>query len=172
MFIRHAEAEEAGRGVSGADEKRALTPLGWKQARTVADALEYLKLRPQLVLTSPLVRAQQTAEAMCERLKNAPQPVLTKTLAPGGTWRQLRVQIARRASRLEKRGKKRTPIVFVVGHQPDLSFMVLEAVAGAARGFKLLKGACVGVEWEGPSMQGTPAIWFAMDPRLAKRLKK
>src|SRR3954467_11877205 len=60
-LLRHAEAEPG-----SPDEARKLTPKGEEQARNAGLALARLGVKPDLCLTSPRVRAVQTAELACE----------------------------------------------------------------------------------------------------------
>jgi len=58
IFIRHGSAEAAG---NGADADRRLTEEGYAQVRTTAEAVGAMGVRLELVLTSPLLRAAQSA---------------------------------------------------------------------------------------------------------------
>jgi broad specificity phosphatase PhoE len=59
--IRHAEAAEPGTAGANRDEDRPLTDSGREQGRVVARALRRAGVRLDHLLTSPLVRARQTA---------------------------------------------------------------------------------------------------------------
>jgi len=63
-FLRHADAE----GCLTTDSARRLTPKGLEQAEKVGRFFERHGLQPGLVLTSPAVRAKQTAEGAFSRL--------------------------------------------------------------------------------------------------------
>lgn len=67
LLIRHAKAEDHG-GPLG-DAARQLVDDGFDQARRVGEFLRAADLLPNLVLTSHLTRAKQTAEAVCEAAK-------------------------------------------------------------------------------------------------------
>ncbi|HSD65172.1 MAG TPA: histidine phosphatase family protein, partial [Vicinamibacteria bacterium] len=65
LIIRHAIAAE--RGTPGIpDEERPLTPEGETKFREVAKGLARLVARPDALLTSPLLRARQTAAIAAE----------------------------------------------------------------------------------------------------------
>jgi phosphohistidine phosphatase len=98
VLVRHAEAEPG-----EPDELRRLTSAGRDQARRVGDRLRADGIDPDAVLTSPLLRARQTAE---ELGLGPAEPV--ERLAPGATAEDVRGAIAGRGS-----------TVVVVGHQPD-----------------------------------------------------
>jgi phosphohistidine phosphatase len=89
-LVRHAEA------ASGEpDELRSLTPAGREVARALGEQLAADGVRPDAILTSPLLRARETGAAVGR-------------LAPGATADDLRAVVAGRGE-----------IVVVVGHQPD-----------------------------------------------------
>jgi phosphohistidine phosphatase len=165
LFVRHGEAEEVGHGVPGEDARRRLVKAGRRQTRKVAGALNYLGLRPRVILTSPLARARETAEIIAKRVKRSPDPQTSDSLKPGGTWQALRRDIIRHISRTK--GKRKTEgIVCAVGHQPDLSRIVSEALCGAAVGFKMEKSACILLRWEDAGMSGEAAVSFAIEPDI------
>ncbi len=111
-IIRHAEAVARGQGDVNADADRPLTEHGHAQAHALAPALQQHGVRLDVILTSPLLRARQTAEGLLERWAD-PKPELRQCdeLAPdvksGKLGRVLR--------------KLRKESVALVGHQPDLS---------------------------------------------------
>jgi len=98
VLVRHAEAAPG-----GPDELRALTPAGHEQARQLGARLRGEGIEPDAVLTSPLLRARQTAEALA---LGPAEPV--DELAPGATEEDVRGLVAGRGE-----------TVVVVGHQPD-----------------------------------------------------
>ena len=109
-LIRHAEAAPTGEnGLS--DEDRPLTSCGEAQAVTLGKALRRHGVELRLVLSSPLLRARQTAEEM---LREWPEPRpefrVYKELALGAKRRHL-------LQALRQQGADR---VAVVGHEPEL----------------------------------------------------
>jgi phosphohistidine phosphatase len=111
-LIRHADALALDAANSGSDAERPLSSTGQEQARKVAEGLRRHGVRLNYLVTSPLVRAQQTAE---EALRNwsedaVPQLRVCEDLAPGGK--------RRRVTRFL--GGLGAEAVGVVGHQPDL----------------------------------------------------
>lgn len=110
-LIRHAEAVQLGDGKVTDDAERPLTAEGEDQARHLASGLQRKGVRFTKVLTSPLVRAHQTAEQMVKNWGNpAPEVVLCDELEPGSRARKL----AKALRDLEDSS------VALVGHQPDL----------------------------------------------------
>lgn len=111
-FIRHAEAVPRGEGDINADADRQLTDLGQEQAKKLAAALQRIGLSIDLVLTSPLLRARQTAQGLIDHW-NGDKPELRECpeLAPGGKIKKL----ARTLLKFEAKS------IALVGHMPDLS---------------------------------------------------
>ena len=110
-LIRHADAVSVGEGVAS-DEERPLSAKGRDQSKALAGALQRQDVCLGTILTSPLVRARQTAEGMLESW-NGPRPKLLESehLEPGFRPKQL----ASYLNELKAKG------VALVGHQPDMS---------------------------------------------------
>jgi phosphohistidine phosphatase len=115
-LCRHAKA-----GPGEPDDLRELTGKGRRQAKALGEQLAALHDPPALVLSSPLVRARQTAEAIASAT-GAPLAIEPR-LAPGATVLDLREALAGRPG----------PVA-TVGHQPDCSEIAF-AVTGRDPGF-------------------------------------
>ena len=98
-LVRHAKAAPG-----DPDELRPLTPEGREQARLLAERL--VGERPDAVVTSPLLRARETAEVLARACGLEAEP--DERLAPGATSADARLAAAGRGER-----------VVLVGHQPD-----------------------------------------------------
>jgi phosphohistidine phosphatase len=103
ILVRHAKAAEG-----EPDELRPLTPEGRDQARAVAAQLRGQGVRPGAVLTSPLLRARETAELIAQEL--GAEVVSDERLRPGANADAVVEAVAGRGE-----------TVVVVGHQPDCS---------------------------------------------------
>jgi phosphohistidine phosphatase len=84
---------------------RALTPAGHEQARELGDRLRAEGIEPEVVLSSPLLRARETAADL-----GFGEPEPRDELAPGATVEDVRIAVTGRGE-----------TVVVVGHQPDCS---------------------------------------------------
>jgi phosphohistidine phosphatase len=102
-LVRHAEA--AG---GEPDELRALTPAGREQARSLGVRFREAGVRPDAILTSPLLRARETGSLIGREL--GLEPATDERLAPGTTAETVTSVVAGRGE-----------VVMVVGHQPDCS---------------------------------------------------
>ena len=123
-LIRHGIAAEASAGANDAD--RPLTEQGQQRTRAVAQRLAGTGLACDRILTSPLVRARQTAEILqAAELSDRVEPC--QPLAPGGEladWTDWWQQWLREAQ---------TPYLVLVGHQPDLGAWAETLVWGGDR---------------------------------------
>lgn len=151
-FFRHGPAVARGtEGVSEAD--RPLTPEGRKKTVQAARGLRKLGLGFDIVYTSPLPRALQTAEIVAELLElNTPE--VLDGLSPGGSPRRLLGGLS------ELEGE--SPLL--VGHEPLLSSAVLLAVTGASSGaLEMKKAGLAVVEFEAGSarVRGTLKLLLA-----------
>jgi phosphohistidine phosphatase len=84
-LIRHGDAIDHRHPSVTSDAMRALTDLGHDEVALAARLLGRLNVQPDLVLSSPLVRAMQTAEIIAEALMAAPLVTISNELAPGGS---------------------------------------------------------------------------------------
>jgi phosphohistidine phosphatase len=117
VLVRHAEAANG-----TPDELRPLTANGREQARSLGERLQAEGVRPDAIVTSPLVRARETAELLGGEL--GVRPVPDERAAPGATPEGIAEAVA---------GKGET--VVVVGHQPDCSRIAAALTGDAAPDF-------------------------------------
>jgi phosphohistidine phosphatase len=116
-FLRHAKATFD--NWDKPDDERPLNPKGKKQMKRVGRALDRLKLKPAVILSSPLPRAAQTAELAARALGlNAKEEPM---LAPGFDATKLSVLLQEYANR----------DIMLVGHEPDFSNAVETLTGGA-----------------------------------------
>ena len=117
FLVRHADAAPG-----EPDELRRLTPEGRDQARAVGERLAARGIRPGIVLTSPLLRARETGDAIAGELACASEP--SDSLAPGASATGVQAAVAGRGE-----------IVVVVGHQPDCGQIAAELGDGTEPSF-------------------------------------
>lgn len=146
-FLRHGAADWP--NWKKPDDERPLTKAGRKQMHEVGKFLAARKVNADLILTSPLPRAAQTADLVAEHLKA--QAREEKLLAPG-----FRVEDLTRLLR-----KYPQQILMLVGHEPDLT-EVLAALTGAS--LKLSKG---GVALVDLNLKKGRLLWL-FPPKLAR----
>lgn len=128
MMLRHGIAEDV--SPDGSDAKRCLTAEGVAEMRREAQGMRNLGLKPGVILTSPLVRAVQTAEIVAEAL-GMPEALRQEIrLGPGFSLQHLRTLFI-------AHGDHRA--IMLVGHEPGMSVVTGQLIGGGA--VRMKKGA-------------------------------
>jgi phosphohistidine phosphatase len=149
-FLRHGEADWPEWKKS--DDERPLTKRGKREMRDVAKFLDRLKVRPNLIVTSPLPRAAQTAEIAADYLKAKLRK--DELLAPGFGPSKLRTVLKRH----------RAKVLMLVGHEPDFT-NVISGLTGAS--LKLSKAGVALLDID-PEAEEAKLLWL-FPPKFAKR---
>ena len=151
-FLRHGEADWP--GWTKPDDERPLTDFGKKEVRQVARFLNRLKVKPDLIVTSPLPRALQTAEVAAEQLKTKLRQ--DEALEPGFGISELTTVLKRHPSKA----------LMLVGHEPDFS-SVISALTG---GFIKMSKAGVALIDIDPETEKGRLLWL-FPPKFARKAK-
>jgi phosphohistidine phosphatase len=154
-FLRHGAAVDAGTW-SGADFDRPLTDEGRERLTEAAKTIATLKLDIDVIVTSPLLRAKQTAAIVAKRLKLQDRLLEDARLGGGFGMSQLGQILAEHAA---------DDGVLLVGHEPAMSRIVGELIGAAEVDFKPGTLACVNVP-EPASLRGT-LLWLVPAKVLA-----
>ena len=155
FFVRHAAAIDRCHEISEAE--RYLTPEGRVYFRKTARTMLKNGIEPSLIITSPLIRAVQTADILAEVLSYNGPLVVRDELGPGFDAQALDSLL----------GEYRTADELVlVGHEPDLSALVtfLLALPG---GFNFKKGAAVKLRIDPAKLPSSSVFkWLAAGNKL------
>ena len=136
-FLRHASAGQR-KSDPLKDEKRPLDRDGIEQCGLIGRALAALQTHVDVVISSPLKRATQTASLVANELAHEGKIVLDPALRPEATYVQFR-------DLLTKYGNQEA--IVVVGHNPNLSEFLGRLVGGGSRaGIDLKKAGVARVE--------------------------
>jgi len=159
FLLRHGIAVELEVAGLATDAARPLTPTGRRQLRHTINAWQAMALRCDVILSSPLVRARQTAEMAAKELE-APL-TFAEELKPGGNVEKLVQKIT---------GLKSSPKnVLLVGHEPDLSQLLSLLVAGqAVGGFALKKGGLARLKTEQLTVGKCATLAWLLTPAQMK----
>jgi phosphohistidine phosphatase len=162
IVLRHGEAGKSMRP-SPADAERGLTVSGAEEVEDVARAMKKMKLGLDLIATSPLRRALQTAEIAARVLQK--EDVLE-------SWPELRPE--GRTTDLYSRLSKLPPdsAVALVGHEPYLSAMVSELIGGGEKSLRisLKKSGLAKVDVRGFTPRPQGELRWLLTPRQVIRL--
>ena len=132
-LLRHGVAHDAGPETAFRDESRELTDEGRRRMQAAATGIARLHLGFEAVVTSPLTRCVQTAEIVGDALGVAPR--VWQPLRPGFHVRGL-INLLLEYPEAEA--------VLICGHQPDMSTVTADLIAGSWVEFK--KGALALIE--------------------------
>jgi phosphohistidine phosphatase len=164
-LLRHGIAVERGLETYHNDSHRPLTPAGLKRTRKVARALAGWADRFDVVLTSPYVRAKQTADIVVEILGLPQKLRLSNALVPGARPRDLVADIRRHAEEDAR--------VLLVGHEPGMSRFASLLISGRADADLTLKKAGLCVLDTGDLVAGRCAsLELLLPPRLLLRMPR
>lgn len=154
-LVRHGEAVEGCRGISEAS--RYLSPSGRDAFRKTARRLKREGVSPDCIVTSPLVRAVQTAEILAQTLKYEGELVVAEELGPGFGLPQLESLRRRYGSSRE---------LVLVGHEPDLGILAASLMA-TRECISLKKGAVLSLKLA-PRDVKAPALlrWLLVGTKL------
>jgi phosphohistidine phosphatase len=151
FFMRHGIAEPAHGSIKDYDRK--LTEEGTAQVHQIAQAMQRLNIKPELVLTSPLARAAQTAAIVAPAL--GAQLEVANELQPGCILDDLQ--------RLLRRYNHET--VLLVGHEPDFSALAARLINADERGILLKKGGFIRIDVDGRPHAGRGRMVMLLTPK-------
>jgi phosphohistidine phosphatase SixA len=152
-LLRHAHAGDATRW-SGDDDVRPLSEKGIRQAERLGRLLSHVDDAPDLFITSPRLRASQTAQIVAKALG---KPVVVDDRLAGPLDASVVTEI------LGSHDVADRPCL--VGHDPDFSELLGELLGGDA--IPMRKGAIARVDVEGPEIvAGTGQLRYLLPPDL------
>jgi phosphohistidine phosphatase len=159
-IMRHGMA--VNRAAGQQDSRRALTPEGKERMKEIAEGLLKTGFTPGWIVSSPYVRALETAKIVAESVSPAPPLDRSEALEPGGMPEDLLTFLSRHPEYQR---------VLLVGHEPDLSVLAAR-LTGAARQarFVFKKGGCCLIAFDGfPPRPPGQLVWW-LTPRLLRKL--
>ena len=161
LLVRHGPAGKADPEAFPDDDLRPLTPKGRKSFRKAAKGLRAQAVDPTLILTSPVLRARQTAESLAGALGLKQKaireiPELHHAVPP--------------AKALARLSRMRVPrAVALVGHEPWLGEFLSLLIAGGAGGARVEfdKGGAALVQADSPAKGAGLLLWLMTREQLA-----
>jgi phosphohistidine phosphatase len=160
-LVRHAIAADRGTEYPD-DSKRPLTPKGARKFKEVARGFALLEPDVDIILTSPYVRARQTAEILSEALPGSPKVIQTKAMTPEATFIQFSEELGGHAGR---------EVMALVGHEPSISAFAAKLI-GAKGLIEFKKGAIARIDVASvPPAHAGRLVWL-IPPRVFSVLVK
>ena len=161
FLIRHGVAEERGDAWPD-DAKRPLSEDGIERFRKSARGLARLDVWIDVVLTSPLVRARQTADIVASAFDPRPSIITIESLAPEGSYASL-------VADLEKHGRKTR--IALVGHEPGIGELGARLI-GSRHSFEFKKGAVCRIDVDEIPPVGPGDLRWFLTPKVMASIKK
>ncbi len=163
FFIRHAKAEPVADGLD--DAERPLTPAGRRDAKKIFGVLAASRPAIEIIYSSPLLRAKQTADVLTTALRMNGRPVVTPLLAPDAelsAWLEFLQALAASGGR--------DCAIAAVGHEPTLGRWISMLCFGTARPVNLKKGAIAKVVIHTPITAGGGELCGLYQPSFLRRM--
>ncbi len=154
-ILRHAIAEE--RGTAGyPNDDRPLTEDGKNKMSKAAKGISKIVGDVDVILTSPLIRAHDTAKIVARALGAEHKIEICKELTPGNSLKKL-------LSSLSKfKGLKS---IMVVGHQPDLGYLASALLGSSESIVEFKKGAICAIEASTLPSQANGRLLWLLQPK-------
>lgn len=163
-LLRHGIAEDLTPDNMLSDADRSLTAKGRQKTRRAAQALVALGISFDRILSSPLKRAQQTAEIVARGMNCRKRLELCEHLAPAGDPRKLIETLNRISPAPES--------VLLVGHEPYLGRLVAMLVFGqCGEGVTIKKGAVCNLEAKRLKYARCATLEWLLTPKQMELMK-
>ena len=161
IFFRHGVAMDREEW-KGDDDERPLTKAGAGSTKLAAQGLRTLKVRPDVLLSSPLVRARQTAEIVQEALGAKDKIEVIDELRPDAPPDRLFIRL---------RHFPDDSVVLCVGHEPHLSTTVSATISGkTAAAIAMKKAAACAVLFADQPQAGAGKLIWLIPPKALRLL--
>jgi phosphohistidine phosphatase len=161
--VRHGIAIDREDPKCPPDPERYLTEEGVEKTKRVAAAVAALGANPDLLLSSPYVRAMETAEIFASALDYSKQKIRrTDLLLPGADPSLFFRELAK---------DKQTSTLFVFGHAPQLDDIIAAALGSKHHITSLKKAGVALLELKRVSPPNGQLVWLA-PPKLLRRAGK
>jgi len=162
-LVRHAIAADRGEGAFPNDDERPLTPEGIHKFRLAARGLSELGMKPGRIVSSPLLRAKQTAEILRDAVAKDVAITISPSLTPNAEYGALLKALAPYAE----------DEVAVVGHEPHLSGLASYLlVGGDSAVLEFKKGAVARLKFPDRAAPGAGSLEWLIQPGALRLLAK
>lgn len=121
-ILRHAIAVDSGSPAYEDDSQRPLTPRGSAKMKRIASGLRRMEVEFDFILSSPLLRAKQTASILAKTYDLHDKLVLTPALQPEAPGSQIINEINEKYPQYKH--------VVLIGHQPSLNTLISMLISG------------------------------------------
>jgi phosphohistidine phosphatase len=169
-LMRHGIAADLGEGGVLKDSERPLTLEGRARMKQAAAGIRTLGLKFNLILTSPLLRTRQTAEAVAEVLDLQHKVKILDSLAPGCAFIEGE---GKHAEIFLELGSYQFDRALLVGHMPDLSELASYLLSGNRNlNIEFKKGSLCAIEVASLPPRGPGLLRWLKTPKTLRLLGK
>jgi phosphohistidine phosphatase len=159
-ILRHGIAVERGTRGYNKDSDRPLTKEGDEKTHQIAEVLASMDLQLDLILSSPFLRAKQTAKIVADAI--GLDVTYTDFLEPDGDHKKLIAEI----------NDEKVQRVMLVGHEPDLSQLLSVLIAGTGDGnIELKKGGVAKLTTERLTFGRCATLNWLLTPRQLRSMR-
>lgn len=161
-FLRHANAGSKHFSNPAEDEKRPIDKLGEGQSHDVGHALASIGVIANVIISSPLTRAVQTAAIVSQELGHEDRVVLDDALRPEATFEHFKALLNR---------YKDQAAIMVVGHDPSMTEFVNRVLSGGRplAVIEMKKGGVAKVEIE---LRRPAVLKWCMPPKVVQKIQR
>ncbi len=163
-IVRHAIAVERGTPGFEDDSQRPLTDTGRKKMKKIVKGLQQLKMDLDVILSSPYVRARDTATILAKEFNRKDKVAFSDNLIPPGNFESLIQEIHQNYN---------VNNLALVGHEPMLSSLVSWLTTGNTdMKVELKKGGVVYLTTDNLYQNGRATLVWLLTPALMAKLSK
>jgi phosphohistidine phosphatase len=163
ILVRHAEAGSRDPNSWPDDGARPVTAEGRKKHIAVAKAMRQMGIEFEFLVTSPLVRARETAEILAEMFGWNEPPQESPALGPDCTTAGVVKLLAKFPP---------TATVCLVGHEPSFSQLAASLISKSGdASIELKKSGVIGIAFDGAAAVGAGRLKYLWRPGQLRRVK-
>jgi len=161
-FLRHANAGQKHFSSPENDEKRPIDKVGEEQSHDVGRALAAIGVTVNVIISSPLTRATQTAAIVSQELGHEEKIVTDAALRPEATFEQFKALLNRYKDKLA---------VMVVGHDPSMTEFVNKVLSGGVPMAAVEMKKC-GVAKVEKELRRPAVLRWNMPPKVVQKIQR
>ena len=158
-LVRHAIAAERGSDYPD-DSKRPLTSDGISRFKKTVKALAALDVDVDVIISSPLTRAKQTAEILSQGLASKPSVTLTDALAPAGTPAAIFQELSKHMRKAR---------IALVGHEPNIGELAARLI-NSRTPIEFKKGGICRIDFEVFPPKGSGQLRWFVPPKFLRKI--
>jgi len=161
--LRHAIALTAAEAGVRDDSERPLSTEGREKMNRIAAAMKHVGIEVDLILSSPFVRAKETATIAHDAVARGSCLEFTTALASGADGKLIIAELKQRFRTAE--------LIMIVGHEPDLSSLIAQ-ITGLGRGqVEMKKGGLAKISIHAHSRELDGALEWLVPPKIFLHIK-